>query len=404
MNILTNNQQILKWWFWLASLTFAVQYIQPEEVFRSLTTLRPHLLCVVMLLPFLLFGRYDIFQWKYPQMKAFWLFVGVMIALTPFSIASYDSFDRTQFMIAFGVFMSSLIITINSTDRLKTFVNVMLVVTGYIIIRAFMTREATDFAEFQFSQGANYFSDPNELSMFMCMMMPFAYFMFLYEQKMLKRAIYMLALVSMILLTILTFSRGGFLGLIATAVVAWWYTPNKKGTWILVSACIIAVVTVSPTLWSMWQQEMSTATDLNAGTAATRLMLWQTSVQIFLANPFGIGASATPYYMWEFTRGISDHISHSVWFTTLVEEGIIGILLLLGLVVKNFHDTSQISNSDINTESDRFLVHFALACKVSLIAFIVSGSFITMVYAPHLWYLSALIVIGMKLRFLNSST
>lgn len=210
MNVASSNH-ILKWWFGFAVLAFIVQYVQPEEVITSLSAIRPHLLCVALLIPFLIFGRHDIFQWKYPQMKYFWLFTAIMIALTPFSVISGESFVHVQYMLVFGILMSSLLITINSVDNLKIFTSTLLIVTGYIIVRAFLTREATAFAEFQFSRNANYFSDPNELSMFMVMMMPFAYFMFQYEKRVFIKILYMLSLASMVALTILTFSRGGFL-------------------------------------------------------------------------------------------------------------------------------------------------------------------------------------------------
>lgn len=396
MNVASSNH-ILKWWFGFAVLAFIVQYVQPEEVITSLSAIRPHLLCVALLIPFLIFGRHDIFQWKYPQMKYFWLFTAIMIALTPFSVISGESFVHVQYMLVFGILMSSLLITINSVDNLKIFTSTLLIVTGYIIVRAFLTREATAFAEFQFSRNANYFSDPNELSMFMVMMMPFAYFMFQYEKRVFIKILYMLSLASMVALTILTFSRGGFLALIATALAIWWYTPNKKGTWILISSCIVIIAIISPTLLEMWQDEMSTAVNLSEGTAAGRLELWMNSIKIFLENPIGVGPRATTYYMWEMTNGMTNHISHSIWFTTLAEEGIFGIILLIGLFLKNFKDSTYISQIDVKTEDDRYMAHFALACKVSLIGFAVSGTFITMIYAPHLWYISALIAISMKL-------
>lgn len=395
---MNTTYNISKWWFGLVVLTFMVQYIQPEEIINALTPLRPHLLCVAILALMLFFSKHDMFQLKYPQMKIFWMFTGVIAVLSPFGVVDgQSSFVMLQFMIAFGVFMSALLVAVNSPERLKNFITVMMVVTGYIVIRGFISRQPLGGNEFMFAfdeaTAANYFSNPNDLAMFVVMMIPFIYFSLLNKQEFWGKALHTILLLSSIALVILTFSRGGFLGLIVTLVACTWYSRKTIGVQkVIVMGVVLGLLLsffIGKAIIDSWMGEMSTTSSLDQGTSHTRLELWKTSFEIFLDNPMGIGAGSTPYYMREYSNGDLNNVSHSIWFSTLVEEGVIGIILLTSLLWMNFKNTFLYNNI-----KDRYLSNFVAACNVSLLSFIVTGTFGSKMHYPHIWYLTALIIIG----------
>lgn len=394
MNTTTYSSQ--KWWFLIALLTFMIQYVQPEEIVNSLTPLKPHLLCVVVLTLILFFSREDMFQLKYPQMKLFWLFVGMIVVLAPFAKAS---FTIPQYMIAFGVLMSSMLITIDSTKKLKTFMNILMFVTGYIVLRGFVVRQSLGGNEFMFAldevNAANYISNPNDLAMFIVMMIPFIYHSLLNKQGKHIKILYATLLLSAVILVILTFSRGGFLGLAVVLSMIIWYSRERIGLQKMIILGIIFGLIISffigKTIIDSWVGEISTTSNIHEGTSQSRLQLWKASFNIFLDHPLGVGAGSTIHYMEEYSGGALNNVSHSIWFTTLAEEGLIGIFILVTLLWINFT-----SSTGYNIK-DGYLSNFMIACNISLISFIVTGTFGSKTYYPHLWYLTALIIIGNNL-------
>ena len=72
-----------------------------------------------------------------------------------------------------------------------------------------------------------YFGDENDLAVSLTMAIPVAYFLFLHSQGS-KRMLYGLCAVLLILGVAISFSRGGFIGLVAIAIYCLWFTPRRS--------------------------------------------------------------------------------------------------------------------------------------------------------------------------------
>ena len=84
-------------------------------------------------------------------------------------------------------------------------------------------------------------------------------------------------------------------------------------------------------------------------------------------------------------------MAHSIYFTLLPELGLIGTLLFLGMVAKNVKDLNYIKKNTIqktDQKGDKFeskCYPLALALEGSMIAYLISGAFISILYYPNLW-------------------
>lgn len=371
--------------FFLTIVLFIVQYIQPEETFSFLEVIKPHLLMTALVALCLFFGKEDVFQWKHSQMKIFWLFLGLMAVLNYFSADPETGGLYVKYMLSYGVFMVALILSVTNTERLKTFIDIMIVTALVIAFRGFLTMEGMYNAPF-FSNG-NFFTDPNAFSLYMNVMLPFSYFSMVSEKNFLKRMFYLASGGVFLLGVVLSFSRGGFIGLLAVLTILFWYSPYKKQALIIVFLSFIGMWMIAP---PEWKEEMSTSTDTSESTASARLSLWESSVDIFVNHPLGVGPANTPLYITEHPNVDTPYVSHSIWFTTMADLGIIGCVLFLWIIVRNFKDVLKIIRYDNEHSYIRLM---ALACLVSLIGFMATGSFLTVNYYPHMWYITAIILV-----------
>lgn len=385
-------------WFLFTCGLFIVQYTRLYPQF--LETFRPFVLMSFILVGFIFFSqKRDRFLLKYRQMLIIYASIIWMIITIPISFSYNDAFLTTRSILMLLPFMLSVIHVVTNVDKLKVLVNVIIFATAINVIRGYLLFDGA-FRNTQFNIGA-FLTDPNDYALYMNMMLPFCYFMFLHEIKWnFKKILYLILSICTIVMIILSYSRGGMIGLVMTGIFILYFSPNKKLT---VSIAMIVLCCILAFSGNNWKNAMETTTDMDNSTINHRLDAWDASVKIFIDNPiFGIGPMNISYQVNKYIeknakRKHSGNIAHSIWFTALAEGGIIGITLLISLIYANLKNAKLLTKIKPITPELRYLKYFGFACFSSMIAYLTSGTFLTVNYYPHIWYLTAFIIIGMKL-------
>ena len=386
-------------WFLLACFLYITQYgrLYPP----ALESIRPFALMSFGLAGLLFLSGKEFFQWKYPSMQAIWIMIGWMLLATPFAMNYGHVFMNARSVIMFLPFMLTIILLINDTRQLKFLVNVIIFVAILNTARGYMMFDGAG-RNTMFNLGA-FLTDPNDFSLYMNMCIPFTYFMFLQEMKWsFKKLVYGLATVAMVAMVIASFSRGGMVGLACAAIVMWWFSPNRAVTATLGVVGLMAVLVFSG---DTWLNAMSSTTNLEHSTIQARFVTWIAALEIFVDNPImGVGAGNFPFHLENYippNHRYTFQVAHSVWFTVLAEGGIVGVFLYGWLLFSNWIAARRLTMlRQIDTDA-RYLKHYGAACLASMVAYMASGSFLTTNYYPHIWYLTAFIVVGAKLHSIH---
>jgi O-antigen ligase len=142
---------------------------------------------------------------------------------------------------------------------------------------------------------------------------------------------------------------------------------------------------------------------------------------MFLDQPIlGVGQGNFPYVFRDYEvaagnyeglhgRSRAGMAAHSIYFTLLPELGIVGTLIFAGMLYHlnkdlgyirrlNFRKPTGTVNNEIQ---DMF--YLGLAMQGSLIGFLVSGLFISILYYPNFWVLMGFIVALKKIALLADS-
>jgi O-antigen ligase len=142
---------------------------------------------------------------------------------------------------------------------------------------------------------------------------------------------------------VLTGSRGAFLALVASGLALYYLRPvvYKKMFYVFAVLGVILFVRVaSPTFW----ERMDTVTVAAAGdrqemdsSALARFEMAKAQLQMAKNYPFGAGHRGSEvlsprYLAAEFMTEGGARSSHNVFLTVLVEQGIPGVILLLGFI------------------------------------------------------------------------
>ena len=317
------------------------------------------------------------------------LLIGVFIVLLglhiPFAHNNYLAFATTRNMLLIFPFILAVVISVSSFARLKKLVMLFIFLMVYVSIYSF----------FHSGLGpGNYFADENDLSLYINTWLPFPYFLFFVEKETKKKFFYLGSVIVGVLAVVISFSRGGFVGLICMMVVAWAVSSYKIKSAILV---IVIGLLIFEFGGDKYLQEMSTVKEIHSGTAQERILSWKAAWAMFLDHPLGVGGNNFQvlfprYQPPELKRGMYGRVAHSLWFTLLAELGIPGIIVYLSLLYLNIKDILQIRSLEVPSDANKYLSALSFGFLASFAGFFSSASFLSVLYYPHYWYITGLLI------------
>lgn len=193
-------------------------------------------------------------------------------------------------------------------------------------------------------------------------------------------------------------SRGAFLGLVAVALYTLLRGHHIALRWrvtSLVTAALLLVTIGSDRYWQMMQTLLNPTTDYNwaGGASGGRMEVWKRGVGYMLHHPvFGVGLGAFPVAegtisplaaRQSYGGGAKWSAAHSSYVQVGGELGIGGALLFLALLWTAFRGVTRRGGG-----------HHPLAPPIaaSLVAYAVSGAFLSQAYATVLYAILALAV------------
>ena len=273
-------------------------------------------------------------------------------------------------------------------------------------------------------KGSAFFSDNNDFSLAMNMFLGISFFRFVENPK---KHISVLAIIGLFLFSILvSFSRGGFVGLCVMTVFIWMKSRRKMLGVVLVIGMIVFVSQMAP---SRYWDRMKTITDLEEteeykGSSGGRIYYWERAWEMFLDHPlFGVGPGNFNWNVSQYedegglrgkTRG--GRASHSLYFTLIPELGLVGCFFFgmmlftnyktLSGIRKKFKEKKRTQASHGRAENEgseglkgkdsetlqvmNMMYYDSLGIYVALIGVLASGAFLSVLYYPHFWILSSM--------------
>lgn len=258
--------------------------------------------------------------------------------------------------------------------------------------------------------GAGGAQDQNYVALAMSVGLPLAYVSLFIEKGMGKRLLLGGMMVVFILATIAGQSRGGFLALSAVFLYILIQSPKR---WLGIGITIVLVGVFALFAPKSYWDEMESITDTSEGTADMRLELWGSAVREFLADPvLGVGGGnfrwrlddvqTTEQYL-KFDRSLeASAVTHSLYFELLAELGLVGVTLFSLILARNYRDLRQLRRhvrrrkEHLREEATRNELTLASAYRQGLtgsfVGFLVSSVFLSTLYLPYFWLLTALLV------------
>jgi len=223
-----------------------------------------------------------------------------------------------------------------------------------------------------------------------------------------RRILLFLITVIFTLCVMLTFSRGGFVGLVAVGLYCWFRSPRKVASMVSLALLVAAMFYFAPEkYWTRIQTIQGEASGTTMGTGQGRIYTWKAGWRMFLDYPvFGVGPGNFNWHLedYEPPGGLQGkyhggRAAHSLYFTLLPELGTVGVILFALMLFSTFKDLRSIRhgvekqfNRPSENERSTKIKYLTLALEGSVVAFLTSGAFISVLYYPCFWIWMAMVV------------
>ena len=253
-----------------------------------------------------------------------------------------------------------------------------------------------------------YFVDENDLCMLAATVAPIAYFLGSTASGVAGRVAGFTVLVLSVLSGVATFSRGGFLAMIAVGLYVVLRSRRPAATLAVIAVALILVYPLVPV---EWYDEMKTIDSAHeyGDTGAVRIYMWKVAWKVFLHNPvLGVGANNLGRELPEFEdprsgqRPLWGRACHSLYLTLLSETGVVGTALWAALLVCCFAATTGAGRrvkdliasdatgpASASVAAGRQLFGACRGLEAAMVGFLAAGVFLTINYYPVMWTLVA---------------
>lgn len=325
------------------------------------------------------------------------------VALVPFSLWPGGSYAKI-----FGIFAKALIIfwllgrVVNSGARLRIMAWTLCLVSVPLSLSAVSGFLHLGAANINVSHGweritgydGGLTDNPNDLALMINLTLPFTMGLLLTARKITLR----FALAALVLLDVIavvfTYSRGGFLTLLAIVGAYLWCLPRRARRGMAVAIVGIGLVAV-PVIPSGYWSRLSTITDIQADRTDSAQQRWAGMVDathLVISHPvIGAGAGMDLLALNPLTGDSWLHV-HDIYLEYAVDLGLPGLLIFLLLyscVLKSAWAARRRSRGREETNS---LYHLSESVWVALVAFGVSATFQPVAYEFYFYYMAGLAV------------
>jgi len=225
------------------------------------------------------------------------------------------------------------------------------------------------------------FPDPHMFSFFLGMLIPFAFaLMFLTERKIL----YGIASALLLLTDATTFSRGGYLGLFAGALMVMIPFWNKaKNTQKITAGIIVVFFALMLIIPNPVSNRYFSSFNLKEGSNKGRIETWGRAEKIIFDNPaIGVGIGNYPLEIKSAANYREPIYAHNTYLDIAAETGIFNALIFIGILFAAIQSFLKKSKENI----------IFLAGAASLVIFSIHSLVETAIYSPVVLTLLLLII------------
>ncbi|WP_296443750.1 putative O-glycosylation ligase, exosortase A system-associated [Rhodoferax sp. UBA5149] len=334
-----------------------------------------------------------------PPVKVLFAFVIWMCVTTAFAMYPSISFEHLTKVLKIQLMTVIALAALRERKHIELFIWVNILSIGFYGLKGGLFTLRGGGAERVWGPPGGFIEGNNELAVAIVMVIPLInYLRVVATRPWIRHGL----LALMLLCAVSVFgsqSRGALLAVSAMGLVLWLRSERKIVTGFWVGVIALALLAFMP---GSWEQRMNTIGSYEQDHSAMgRVDAWKMTINLANRNFFGGGFEIyRPDIYAIFAPDSPQHQgAHSIYFSVLGEHGYVGLILFIAIWVLAFRTAGKLRQDAKKRAESLWLHHLAGMCQVSLVGYLVGGSFLALAYfdLPY----NVLVVLVVSLRWLQ---
>lgn len=294
-------------------------------------------------------------------------------------------------------------ILVNSEERLNTLIRIIAYSIGFYALKGGVWAIIGGGSFLVYGPELSFLYANNSIGLAMAINVPLLYYLYQIEKNAWLRKLIVGIMVFSIPAIIFTYSRGAWLGLLAAIALLVLRIRHKVLLVTFVGFLGIIVMSLKPDIVPdrLVHRYDSLVNYEKDDSVESRFWNWEFCRRVGMARPTGGGfwfQSPVTYadYYPEFLERWpgKSWTCHSVWFTVLGDHGVGGATLWILLVLTSLMSLRQLRLAGQNNPDLPWLSPLAESVKISLVVYLIVGTFLDAAYFDLFYYLVAIVVIA----------
>jgi probable O-glycosylation ligase (exosortase A-associated) len=323
-----------------------------------------------------------------------WMLFLLWMLITCLNAVYVDrAFDYFSRVIKIQVITFFTLMLITNKERLDYLIWVIVLSIGFFSIKGGIFTILTGGSFRVFGPEGSMIAENNALGLTTLMVIPLIYYLWsITRNKWLKR--FLLAAMVLSVVSVLgSQSRGAFLALGAVGGYFWWQSKSKAVTGVVVGLLLVVGFMFMP---QSWHERMDSITNYEVDESAMgRINAWKYSINIANDRLTGGGFNSwsKPTYAVYSPDSKRTFVAHSIYFNVLADHGWLGLVMFLSILAMTWINLGSVSKKARAEPALKDFNILARMMKVSLVAYLSGGAFLSLSYFDLPWHLVAVAVI-----------
>jgi probable O-glycosylation ligase (exosortase A-associated) len=334
------------------------------------------------------------------------LMVMLMVCITLTSTAAlgpaaqvWAKWDRT-FKVLVGLLLTAALL--DDRRRVHALVWLMVIALGYFGVRGGIFTLVTGGGFIVLGPPDTMIADRNHLSVALLVTIPLMNYLRLHSRHRIVQLGLAAAMVFTLFSVVGSQSRGALVALAATGGMLWLRSSHKLATGLVIVLAVAVAITFMP---DSWVERMNTLSTYQTDASAMgRVRIWEASWRFAVTRPLTGGGFLAPHYqdlVNQVVSGTAARAAHSIWFEVLGEHGFPTFAVWLSIIITGVVFSMRIVRLTRDRAELKWAHELARMAQVSIVAYVVGGSFLSLGYWDFFWTL--IVVLGATLRLVTEA-
>jgi len=235
------------------------------------------------------------------------------------------------------------------------------------------------------------FENANEMALHLVTMIPLLIALGMASKSRLGKILYFTMTALLFAANVVTFSRGGFLGLIASMTILVWKIGRNNRVRTMAISLVVGLIFIiaAPGNYGIRLLSIFIPGLDPVGSSDLRKENLILSILVTIRNPWGIGIGNSP------TFGVHNLETHNAFTQVSSELGLLGLAAYLIMMISPFRKLGAIERTQHEKGEYDWFYYMSIGLQASIVAYMVSSFFASIAY---LWFIYYLVGYAVALR------